>query len=374
MLAAAAAAAWQALRLARQVNLTGFVGPGNQAAIQLPAGFQADVFASGLDGPRFIAFGPDGVLHVAERGAGRIVRLPDEDGDGQADRHDVFAADLASPHSLAFHQGRWFVGVPSGVVTLTDEDGDGTADIRQAVIDDYPTGGHNTRTVLFLDDGRMLVSVGSSCNACLEQDPRRAAILVYDGGEASGERLYASGLRNAVGLTLQPGSGQLWASNNGRDFLGDDQPPDSLHSVQEGADYGWPACHAGRIVDPELGNPDSCQGVPTPAVEIQAHSAPLGLVFYNSQAFPAEYQGDLFVALHGSWNRSQPVGYKVVRVPFESGQPAGGPIDFASGWLAADGSVSGRPVGLAVGPDGALYLSDDLGGFIYRITFTSTGS
>jgi glucose/arabinose dehydrogenase len=369
-----AAGGLQVWRLLRQVNLAGFVSQGDRASLQLPTGFEATVFASGLVGPRFIAFSPDGVLHVAERGAGRIVRLPDENQDGRADSLSVFADELSSPHSLVFHQGRWFVGVPSGVVALHDQDGDGVADERQVVIDDYPTGGHNTRTVIFLPDGRMLVSVGSSCNACQEDDRRRAGIVSYDGPDGSGQQIYASGLRNAVGLTLQPSTDLLWASNNGRDFLGDDLPPDTIHQVQQGADYGWPTCHAGQIVDPELATPDSCQGVPAADVELQAHSAPLGLTFYDGDTFPDEFAGDLFVALHGSWNRSTPVGYQVIRIPFEGGLPAGDPVDFASGWLAADGSVSGRPVGLAVGPDGALYVSDDLAGFIYRIVYTGGGS
>jgi glucose/arabinose dehydrogenase len=256
------------------------------------------------------------------------------------------------------------------VIRLVDTDGDGRADSRDILIDDYPTSGaHTTRTVEFLPDGRMVVSVGSSCNVCLEEDPRRAAVLVYDGPQATGERIFASGLRNAVGLAIHPETGELWATNNGRDFMGDDLPPETVYIVRDGVDYGWPGCHSGNIVDPEFGGPDACQDVGQPVTQMQAHSAPLGLTFYDGEAFPDEFQGDLFIAFHGSWNRSVPTGYKVVRLPLQGSQPAGPVEDFAVGWLDNEtGEASGRPVGLAVGPDGALFVSDDKGGFIYRIT------
>jgi glucose/arabinose dehydrogenase len=267
------------------------------------------------------------------------------------------------------------VGVPSGVVRLRDTDGDGVADQRETIIDDYPTGGHSTRTVVFLPDGRMVVSVGSSCNACEEEDERRAAILIYDGPEGGGERVYASGLRNAVGVAVHPQTGELWASNNGRDLMGDNGPPENIYAVRDEVDYGWPYCHSGDIVDPDLGTDGACEGVGQPVVEMQAHSAPLGIAFYTGQLFPEEYQGDLFIAFHGSWNRSVPTGYKVVRLPFKDGQPASAVEDFAMGWLdGQSNNVSGRPVDVLVGADGALYVSDDKAGFVYRIWYEEGGS
>ena len=356
----------------RQVNLAGINASGETTPVQLPPGFQVEIFARDLNGPRFIAFSPDGVLYVADRGNKRIVALPDEDSDGQADSVRVFADDIESPHSLVFHENALFVGVPSGVIRLKDRDGDGISDEREILIDDYPTNGHSTRTVIFLPDGRMAVSVGSSCNVCEEADPRRAAVVIYEGPQATGERIFASGLRNAVGLAIHPETGELWATNNGRDMMGDDLPPETIEIVREGEDYGWPRCHSGRIEDPDLGYPGSCEGVNSPLVEMQAHSAPLGLAFYMEDAFPSEYQDDLFIAFHGSWNRSVPTGYKIVRLPLDDGIPTGPVEDFATGWLDEEtGQVSGRPVGLAVGPDGALYASDDAGGFIYRITYDS---
>ncbi|MCB8923727.1 MAG: sorbosone dehydrogenase family protein [Ardenticatenaceae bacterium] len=336
----------------------------------MPPGFEANVFASGLSGPRFIAFGPDGALYVADRGNGRIATLPDTNQDGVADAIHTFADGLTQPHSLTYHEGAWYVGVPTGVIRLVDENGDGTADSRETLIDDYPTNGHSTRTVLFLTDGRMVVSVGSSCNVCEEDDPRRAAVLVYDDGNATNEQIFASGLRNAVGLALHPQTGELWATNNGRDMLGDNTPPETVYIVREGEAYGWPVCHSGDIIDPDLGHAGDCDGVTAPIVEMQAHSAPLGLAFYTGTQFPAEYQGDLFVAFHGSWNRREPTGYKVVRIPLNGSTPTGAVEDFATGWLSLEENVVyGRPVGLAVGPDGALYVSDDKGGYIYRISY-----
>lgn len=339
------------------------------AELHAPPGFTITVFHAGLSGPRFIAFGPDGALYAAERGAGRIVRLPDADGDGTADSVSVFAEGLDGPHSLAFHGGSWFIGLPAGVLRLADLNSDGRADEQEWVYESYSPGAHNTRTVLFLPDGRMLVALGSTCNVCEETDPQRAAVVAFPGAQGGEPAVFASGLRNAVGLALNPETGELWATNNGRDLLGDDLPPETVYIVREGGFYGWPVCHAGRIEDPDLGFPGSCEGVLAPEIELQAHSAPLGLVFYDGSAFPAEYQGDLFVAFHGSWNRSRPTGYKVVRIPIEDGRVAGPAEDFVWGWLSAFGFVTGRPVGLAVGPDGALYISDDYAGTIYRVVY-----
>lgn len=356
--------------LSNRVNLAGVQGAGEVADVQLPSGFRSNIFAQGLNGPRFMALGPDGNVYVADRGNGRIVVLPDADNDGEADEIRVFAEELSAPHSLVYHENAWYVGVPTGVVRLQDTDGDGVADSRENVIDDYPTGGHNTRTVEFLRDGRMVVSVGSSCNVCEEEDERRAAIVIYDGAGGNGERVYARGLRNAVGLAVQPQTGELWASNNGRDLMGDDRPPENIYRVQDGADFGWPYCHSGSIVDPDFGERDACDGIEQPIVEMQAHSAPLGIAFYDGDMFPQEYQGDLFIAFHGSWNRSVPTGYKVVRLPFENGQPSNAVVDFATGWLDLESNAaSGRPVDVLVGAAGELYVSDDKGGFIYRIVY-----
>ncbi len=344
--------------------------PEGADAILLPAGFQIDIFAESLRGPRMLALGPDGHLYVAERGADRILRLPDADSDGRADRLEVVAASLDNPSSLAFHpSGALYVAETGRVWRLSEPDAAGVYSQREVLIDGLPTSGtHRTRTLLFNPDGSELyVSVGSSCNVCDEDDARRAAIVRYD-ADGSGETLFAVGLRNAVGLAWQPGADRFWASNNGRDLLGDDLPPDTIHLIRENIDYGWPRCHAGRIVDPNMGETGSCDGIPAAEVELQAHSAPLGLTFYTGGLFPSEYEGDLFVAYHGSWNRREPTGYKIVRIPVQ-GDIAGPVEDFATGWLRPNGSNWGRPVDVITGPDGALYVSDDAGGRIYRIFY-----
>lgn len=348
------------------VGIAALFRTGSIQDVQVAEGFRLSVFVEELAGPRFIAFGPEGRLFVAERDADRIVVLPDEDGDGKADAVIPFAEGLDSPHSLVYREGSWYIGVPAGVTRLTDADGDLRAEEIVPIFENRTPGAHNTRTVLFLPDGRMVVALGSSCNVCEESDPYRAAVTVYDGPDASFPQIYASGLRNAVGLALHPETGQLWATNNGRDFMGDDLPPETVYALEEGGFYGWPYCHSGDLIDPDFGFPGACEGVGQPVVEMQAHSAPLGMVFYTGDSFPEAYRGDLFVAFHGSWNRSVPTGYKVVRIPLEGSSVAGPVEDFVWGWLSG-GAVSGRPVGLAVGPDGALYISDDHGGRIYRV-------
>lgn len=358
-----------------RASIAALLAPGGRADLTVPDGFVATVFADGLERPRFLAWAPDGRLVVAESGANRIVALADTDGDGAADVREVFASGLSTPHSVVWHRGALYVGVPTGVVELKDEDGDGKADARRTIIDDYPTEGHSTRTVLFLPDGRMVVSVGSSCNVCREDDERRATVVAYDGPSGKNERIFARGLRNAVGLALHPKTGRLWATNNGRDWLGDDQPPETVYVVEEGKDYGWPRCHAGDLVDPDHGSEGACQGVAAPVLEMQAHSAPLGLAFYTGTMFPPEYRGDLFIAFHGSWNRSVPTGYKVVRANVRDDGGVDAAVDFVTGFAGPQGeNLRGRPVGLAVGPDGALYISDDKGGHVYRVAWAGSGS
>jgi len=338
-------------------------------SVNLPPGFDISVFAEGLRGPRMMTLGPDGEVYVAERGAGRILRLPDRDGDGVADGIEVAAEGLDAPSSIDFYQdGSIYVGETTRVLRLGDPDGDGRFQEEEVIISGLPSGGHNTRTVLFSRDWESLfVSIGSSCNVCVEEDERRATIMRYN-PDGSGATIYAEGLRNAVGITFRPGTSQLWATNNGRDWLGDNQPPETIYLVEEGDDAGWPRCHSGRIVDPEYGEPGACEGVVDPILEMQAHSAPLGLTFYAGERFPEAYRGNLFVAFHGSWNRTTPTGYKVVRAPIRDTQP-GVVQDFATGWLREDGSKWGRPVDVLTGSDGSLFISDDSAGFVYRVFY-----
>ena len=334
------------------VNLDG--GAGGRVQLELPDGFRASVFAEGLSGPRFMAVAPDGTLLVAERGADRVIALPDADADGRADEIVEVGTGYGSAHDLAFApDGRLLVAGAEALYAVTLDGMNETG--RDVLVEDLPTGGHSTKTVAVLPDGGVLLSIGSSCNVCDEADPRRATVqLLAD----DGLRPWMTGLRNAVGVWVDPETGRAWATNMGRDRLGDHEPPETLYELVDGADAGWPRCHAGTLPDPEFGSGDACRDVADPAVTLPAHTAPLDLV---------EWQDHLVVALHGSWNSSVKVGYALWWIPWD-GAPAGPPEPFATGFLP-DGAEDalGRPAGLAVGPDGALYVSDDKAGFIYRI-------
>ena len=347
--------------------------PAQVPGITLPPGFRIDVFATGLDGPRFMAVDPAGILLVSIPGQGRVVALPDRDGDGKADAIITVADGLDRPHGLAFHDRQLYVAETGRVRRFRYDPATFKATAPAVVVPKLPAGeGHWTRTIAFDRDGRLYVSVGSSCNVCRERDARRAAIL-RSNPDGSGEAIFASGLRNAVGIAFHPATGALWATVNERDWLGDDLPPDYVTEVKEGGFYGWPDCFVAKgrpAVDSRVTRAERCSAITLPTLEIQAHSAPLGLAFYAGRLFPPEYRGSLFVAYHGSWNRSVPTGYKVVRVKFEKGRPTGEVEDFATGWLGSGGRVSGRPVDLLVGRDGALYLSSDqFSPVIYRITY-----
>jgi len=235
------------------------------------------------------------------------------------------------------------------------------ADLREAdrevVLEGLTTGGHSTRTVAVRPDGQLLLAAGSTCNVCVEADPRRAAINLLP-SEGGSSRVYMTGLRNAVGVWVDPATARAWATDMGRDWLGDDLPPETVYEVIDGADAGWPRCHAGDVVDPEFGGEGACDGVAAPAVTFGAHSAPLALL---------AWEGHLVVALHGSWNRSDKAGYALWWLPWD-GEPAGEAEPFATGFLTEGAQEAhGRPAGLAVGADEALYVSDDKGGYIYRI-------
>ena len=342
---------------------------GDQLARTLRAipGLRISVYAAGLEGPRMLAFSPAGDLYVSIPRAGKVLVLPDRNRDGAADSLTVFVDGLDLPHGLAFARSDLVVAENSRLLRLPDRDGNLRADRVEVLSDDLPAGGgHWTRSVAIEPNGDFFVSAGSSCNACLEKDPRRAAILRIPrvGGQAE---IYATGLRNSVGLAFHPTTQELWASNNGRDMLGDDLPPEEINRIVKGGDYGWPYCYGQRIPDPDFGNPERCRDTMLPEVEMQAHSAPLGIAFGHNLAFPDPYRNMLFVAFHGSWNRTVPTGYKLVGIPFAAGRPIGSPQDIVSGWLQGR-RAWGRPVDPAVGPDGALYLSDDRAGIIYRIT------
>ncbi len=341
--------------------------------VELPDGFVASIYAEGLERPRFLTLSPDGTPLLAERGQSRVVALPDGDGDGVADRVVVVAEDLDRPSSLAWRPGtdQLYVGETTRVTRLAM---DGLEVVgRDVPIDDLPSlRAHYTTTVLFRGPDELFVSMGSSCNVCDERDARLATVARYD-PDSGARSEFAMGLRNAVGLAVEPATGAVWATNNGRDLMGDDLPPETIYVLEDGLDAGWPRCHAGTVPDPDYGTgPNPCADVAMPVAVDTAHSAPLGMTFYEADpaaaaAFPEAYHGDLFVANHGSWNRTVPTGYEVVRIAVDDGAVVGPPEPFASGWLKADGTSTGRPVDVIVAADGALLVSDDKSGRIYRI-------
>lgn len=352
--------------------------------INLPAGFGMKVYASGLSHVRQMAFSPDGTLYATVRGEGRVVRLPDADDDGIADSVITVADGMEGVHGIAFDKnGILHVATETQIIRLEDVDGDGVTEKSTVLVGDMPTGGegraganHSTRTIRFGPDGNIYLAMGSSCNVCVQSDQRRAAISRYS-PEGVFDKVFASGIRNAVGMIFQPNSGEMWAVNNGRDGLGPDTPPEGLLRVKEGDNYGWPYCYGDRVPDPEMNPaPGYCDPITVPAVFLPAHYAPLGLAFYYGGSFPPQFEGDLFVASHGSWDRETRTGYKILRVRFKDNQPDTGAgevmiEDFATGWLldATSGAHWGRPVDLAVAPDGSMFVTDDAAMAIYKIYF-----
>ena len=366
--------------------------------LTVPAGFTVSIFADALQLPRFMALAPNGDVFVAEpvRTAAKITLLRDADGDGVAERRETFASDLNRPFGLAFWKNYLYVGNNGSIVRFAYVPGQLNAVSAAEKIVDLPpsdaaldqdtanrlkidisqTRGYNhwTRNVIFNPAGtNMYVTVGSATNATPEADPRRAAINEY-APDGSGHRVFASGLRNPVGLAYFPGSNTLWTAVNERDHLGDDLVPDYITSVADGGFYGWPYSYIGKHVDPTVSatRPDLVAKAIVPDVLLTAHSAALGLIFYTGSQFPADYRNSAFVALHGSINRSRLSGYRVVRIPFRDGKPAGPPQDFLSGFIARDDDEKhawGRPVGLLQLSDGSLLISDDGGNRVWRVSY-----
>jgi glucose/arabinose dehydrogenase len=346
--------------------------PAVPAELTVPAGFRVTVFASEVTNGRLMAVSPDGVLFVARQSKGDVVALPDRDRNGKADSVDLVVSDLTRPHSVAFNGGYLYIATNPSVLRVRYANGKAEGTPEKVVDLPVSTTAHWTRTIGFGKDGRFYVSIGSSCNLCEDEDPRRATIMVYN-ADGSGGRPYAKGLRNAIGFDWDPRTGVLWADDMGEDKHGEDMPADEINRVEDGKHYGWPYLIDNNVPNTNLtGAKGSLKlaEATAPALALPAHSAPVDLRFYTGDRFPAEYRGGMFVALHGSspTARTERNGYKVVRVVFKDGKPTG-VEDFVTGWLK-DGQVLGRPAGLITGADGALYISDDSKGFVYRISYS----
>lgn len=348
------------------------------AKLYVPKGFKINVFAEGdFREPRWMALAPNGDVFLSDSRANSIIVLRDKNRDGVAEERFLFSNKLSQPFGMAFHKDWFYVANTDSIVRFKYKPGQTAAEGEPDKLVELTPGGYNqhwTRNILFSPDGtKLYVSVGSATNVSVEPDPRRAAISVYD-PDGKNHRIYAGGLRNPIGLAWNPKTGELWTAVNERDGLGDDLVPDYATSVKEGGFYGWPYSYIGQTEDPRRKgeNPELVKKAIVPDVIFQSHVAALGIQFYTGKMFPKEYQGDAFVAFHGSWNRQKLSGYKIVRIRFKDGKLVGNQYeDFISGWLPDENSneVWGRPVGVLVHTDGSLLITDDGGDKVWRVSY-----
>ncbi len=342
--------------------------------LSLPPGFAVNVFARDLGGVRVLVAAPDGSIYASVPSAGRVLRLRDADGDGASETIETVLEGYAGVHGLALGNGALYFATPT-TVYAAPLGPDGTPGTPAVVSGGMPSGGnHQARGLGLSPDGRLYVTIGSSCNACLEESGERAAMLIVENGT---RRVYAAGLRNTMGFDWHPVTGALYGADQGSDFRGDDLPPEEVNHIRDGAHYGWPWVYGDRVidqlttVDPPGTTKEAFAATTEPAVlELPAHASPIQLRFYDGTAFPAEYRGDAFVTLHGSWNRDPPNGYAVARLRFDDAGRPEGYEEFMTGFRFDGNRVFGRPAGLAVLPDGALLVGDDFNGVIYRVAYT----
>lgn len=341
--------------------------------LTLPSGFSISVFARNFGSPRVLAWDPSGVLLTSIPSQGKVVALIDANNDGSSDETITVMEGLSLPHGLAFRDGKLYIA-ETNQVAIYDYNVDTKKATNKKKLFDLPGGGnHFSRTIGFGPDGKLYISVGSSCNVCYEKDERRARILVAN-SDGSDMKPFANGLRNSVFFTWHPSTQEMWATEMGRDLLGDDLPPDEVNIIRSKGTrhYGWPSCYGKQIADRDyiksynknhISPEGFCLSLTEPSfLDLPAHSAPLGLAFIPD-SWPKDLRGDLLVSYHGSWNRSEPTGYKIVRFDLNNNFA---PADFVTGWLTG-GSALGRPVDLLFDPQGNLYISDDKAGVVYKI-------
>jgi len=339
---------------------------GTLRTLYLPSGFSVSVYTSGFSAPRTFDFDETGNMFVAEKGEGRVMMVM-KDGTKK-----IIDSNLRNVHGLDYYKGDLYVADEQHVFAYRKVGADGNFTKRDVLVDNLPTGGnHVTRSVVISPDEKIFVSIGSSCNVCEESDKRRAAVVQYD-LDGSHEEIFAQGLRNSVGIIInQINDGyQLWGADNGRDRIGDNIPPEEVNIIQKGRNYGWPYCYGSGITNPEYPDRENYCRYSTqfPLYEMQAHSAPLGLVFVSQGFARGLDQEDLLITFHGSWNRTIPTGYKVVKI--DTSDPQAKPTNFITGWLMDSGLVWGRPVDIKFFQN-ALFISDDRAGVIYKVVYNS---
>lgn len=339
--------------------------------VQLPQGFSISVYAE-VEDARSMAISPNGTLFVGNKSEDKVYAVRDTDGDNKADRKWVIASGLNMPNGVAFRDGTLYVAENSRVIKWEGIESKLANPGKPVVVNDkFPTESHHGwKYIAFGPDGKLYVPVGAPCNICESKDPIYASISRMN-PDGSGLEVFASGVRNTVGFTWHPQTGDIWFTDNNRDSMGDDQPSCELNTAPKaGMHFGYPYCHEGTLPDPDFGKKRPCSDFTAPAWKLGAHVAPLGLKFYTGSQFPETYRGQLLIAEHGSWDRSKKVGYKLSLVTLQGNQAVKGEV-FASGWLnETDQKAWGRPVDVLVMNDGSLLVSDDRAGVIYRIAYT----
>lgn len=336
--------------------------------ISLPEGFEIGIYASDVPGARSMVVSPKGTLFVGTR-VGEVYALVDRDGDHRADKVITIARDLRMPNGVAFRDDALYVAEVNRVLRYDNVEARlGNAPTPVVVNDALPDDRHHGwKFIRFGPDGKLYLPVGAPCNACERSEPY-ASILRMN-ADGTGLEIFARGVRNSVGFDWHPETKTLWFTDNGRDWLGDDVPPDELnHAPQKGLHFGFPYCHGGDISDPEFGRKHACKEFIPPAMKLGPHVAAIGMRFYTGAMFPDRYRNQIFIAEHGSWNRSTPIGYRVTLVRLEDDHPVMYEV-FAEGWLQGN-AAWGRPADVQIMPDGALLVSDDRAGVIYRISYS----
>ena len=337
--------------------------------IQLPTGFKIQLYARDVPNARSLVMSPEGILFVGTRHAGKVYAVLDTDHDNVADNVITIAEGMNMPNGVAYRSGALYVAEVNRILRYDNIVSTLRNPAKPKVVNDtFPEDKHHGwKYIAFGPDDRLYIPVGAPCNVCKKKDQRYASIMRMT-PDGSRLEIYAHGIRNTVGFDWQPATGDLWFTNNGRDWLGDDLPPDTLHHAPvKGLNFGFPYCHGGDLPDPDFGKAGSCETFAGPAIKLDPHVAPLGMKFYTGAHFPAKYQNQIFIAEHGSWNRSIPIGYRITLVNLEKNRPVKYEV-FAEGWLQGN-KAWGRPVDILVMPDGALLVSDDRAGVIYRISY-----